>query len=175
MTGPLPRCSLPRLAWAVLVWVALGGCGEPAADAAAAPGRLPEFRLRSLDGGEADSARVAGGPLLINVWATWCEPCRREMAGLQGLNERFAGLRVIGITVDRDLNLAREFLLREGIRFPNLADPERAYVGEVLGIRAFPHTLIVGRDGTVLASVAGARDWTAGPAQAELARQLALK
>ena len=146
----------------LLALFVLAGCGGETSNPSMPGGHLPEFRLAGLDAQEVDSKGFAGRPLLINVWATWCEPCRREMAGLQRLSDRFSatGLQVVGITVDADLNLAREFLLQNGIRFLNLADPDQRLVRDVLNIKAFPHTLIVDRDGRVLESFAGVRDWS---------------
>ena len=99
--------------------------------------------------------------LLINFWATWCTPWRKEMPDLQKLSEtldreKFA---VIGISVDEDSNLVREFLLEYGIRFANYRDGEQLLASQMLGIRAFPETFIVGPDGSILKRLSGERAW----------------
>lgn len=94
---------------------------------------------------------IEGKTLLINFWATWCAPCREEMPLLQKLSDdldpgRFA---VIGISVDDDLNLIREFLLQYEIRFANLQDNNFWLASELLGIKTFPVTFIVSPDGVI--------------------------
>jgi thiol-disulfide isomerase/thioredoxin len=78
----------------------------PARPAPALPagGPAPDYRAVTLDGKPATLAALRGAPVLINVWATWCEPCRQELPALDALRARFAprGLRVIAASVDRE-------------------------------------------------------------------------
>lgn len=99
--------------------------------------------------------------LLINFWATWCSPCREEMPDLQGLSDTVDrdNFAVIGISIDEDGNLAREFLLQSGIRFANFLDREQALSSGQLGIRTLPATFIVDVDGQILARIDGVRSW----------------
>ena len=99
------------------------------------------------------------GPAIVNIWATWCEPCRREMQTLERLHRRLegSGVRVIGISVDADLNLAREFVRRERLSFPNVFDAESPLAR---GASKFPTTYVVSAEGVVLAKVETARDWS---------------
>ena len=112
----------------------------------------------SLDGTRPD---LADKTLLVNFWATWCAPCRREMPDLQRLSDaldrsRFA---VIGVSVDADTNLAREFLLRHQIRFANLQDVNQEISSRLLGIKAFPETFIVAPDGVIIKRITGEQIW----------------
>ncbi|TXG80370.1 MAG: TlpA family protein disulfide reductase [Thermomicrobiales bacterium] len=105
-------------------------------------------------------AEFRGHPLVVNVWASWCGPCRAEMPSLERLSRIGAErVRVIGVSTDDDPNLAREFLLRTGVSFPNFHDFDQKLEREVFGAAAMPLTLIVNAEGRVVGRVLGARDW----------------
>jgi cytochrome c biogenesis protein CcmG, thiol:disulfide interchange protein DsbE len=112
--------------------------------------RAPEYGARSLAG---DSVILTGlgEPILLNVWATWCAPCREEMPELQELAERFDGrLRVVGVSVDRpgaEPEIER-FLRDFDIDFEILVDPRERVVRRftTLGV---PETFLVDREGIV--------------------------
>ncbi len=113
-----------------------------------------------MPGGRAGLEQYRGKRLIVNFWATWCAPCREEMASLQALSEalRPHGIAVVGVNVDEDRNLAREFLLRHRLQFENFADPGMAH-SRSLGIEALPQTFAIDADGRLAAHAAGARDW----------------
>ena len=99
--------------------------------------------------------------LLINFWATWCTPCRNEMPHLQRLSEvldrdKFA---IIGISVDDDTNLVKEFLLQYQIRFANFQDENLEIASRLLGIQAFPETFIVAPGGVIIKRISGGQIW----------------
>jgi len=96
-----------------------------------------------------------GTPVVVNVWASWCGPCRVEAPLLQRASERY-GERVVFLGVDaRDREAdARGFLRRYAITYPNLVDDGDAITG-LLGLRGFPTTYIFDRSGRVMASVVG--------------------
>lgn len=145
------------------LFAALAALSLAACDAPAPPAALPQdLRLAGLDGAASTLERWRGKWLVINVWASWCEPCRREMDGLQHLSERVDPARaaVIGLTVDDDLQLAREYLRRAGVRFENFADGPPPVARPVLGVNALPETIVLAPDGRVRARIVGARDWT---------------
>lgn len=102
-----------------------------------------------------------GIPNVINFWASWCQPCRAEMPALQKLSESYgqAELRVIGVAVDDDRDLVREFLLKHAIGFTQLIDRDRKLSKDLLNITAIPVTYLVGRDGKIERVVAGGVDW----------------
>jgi len=120
---------------------------------------------------------LRGNALVINIWATWCAPCRKEMQGLERLSRRLAahGVRVIGVTVDRDLNLAREFVHSDKLTFPNYADGELQAFQSSLGANALPETLLVSADGTIAARIVGARDWNGAEGYRLLEKALKLR
>lgn len=95
--------------------------------------------------------------LLINFWATWCAPCRKEMPDLQKLSTELDNMRyaVIGISVDSDTNLVKEFLLQNNIQYPNFQDKSQYIASTLLGIKAFPETVIVSPEGIILKRFSG--------------------
>lgn len=128
-------------------------------------GRFPEYWAPTLDGEPVALSSLAGEVVFLNVWATWCPPCRREMPSLQALHERFAdqGLRVVGVSIDaagREDEI-RAFLEEVGVTYTILHDPEER-IGDVMPIVGIPHTFLIGRDGTFLRQWFGEIDGT-GP------------
>lgn len=140
-----------------------GGCSgdlQPAHTGGAIGSVLPDAPLNGLAGESRRLSQMRGAPLLINVWASWCGPCRAEMASLERLARLApARLTVIGVTTDDDLNLAREFVARAGISFPSFHDADRNLRGRVFGAAAIPLTLLIDADGRVVQRVVGARNW----------------
>lgn len=122
---------------------------------------FPAFDLPGADGRMHRFGDYAGSPLLVNFWATWCPPCRAEMPDLQALQQRLGarGLRVLGISVDEDANLVREFLLNYPVGFPVLLDSRRVLAEGLLRLNSYPTSCLVGRDGVVVEVIHGARPW----------------
>jgi thiol-disulfide isomerase/thioredoxin len=134
---------------------------------------FPALALEPLDRAR-EAAALPAGPLVVNFWASWCAPCRREMASLERLSRRLeARVRVIGITADEDLNLAAEWLRKEGIGFANFADPALRRSREALAIDVLPQTLVVARDARIVLRVKGAREWDADDSLSLVLRALA--
>lgn len=113
--------------------------------------------LPALDGRVPPFAVYSGVALVVNIWASWCPPCVLEMPSLEKLSTLFhpQDLRVIGITVDNDVNLVREFLLRAPVTFPLLWDRGN----NILHIPTFPSTFLLRRDHTIARVIVGQRDW----------------
>lgn len=113
----------------------------------------PDFRLGSSTGEFVVANDFKGEVLLLNFWATWCEPCRREMPMLMELHEQYAGhgLRVVGIALD-DVQKAREFTREYGIGYTILVgggdvmQTSHAY-GNVDGV--LPYSVLVDRRGVI--------------------------
>jgi thiol-disulfide isomerase/thioredoxin len=149
--------------------LALTGCHERSAPSGASVGQpFPQMVLARLaDAQPVASTSWRGRNVVLNVWATWCEPCRREMPSLEKLarGEMTGQLTVIGITTDDDVNLAREFILRHGITFQNLIDPGGLATRNVLGVKTLPETILIAGDGTVVARISGPRDWSSDEIQ----------
>lgn len=143
----------------------LVACGEPSANPKLAEGqRLPEVVLTDLKGGTKSLSAYRGKLVVLNIWATWCPPCREEMPSLDGLSKSLDPRRtvVIGLSVDNDINLVREFLLQHQVGFENYFDGDMRIARDILGVTGFPETLLVGPDGKLIRRIIGKRNWQSG-------------
>lgn len=114
----------------------------------------PDFAAARLDGqGELALRDLRGEVLLVNGWATWCEPCREEMPLLQQLHQDYAGsgLQVIGVSLDSgDADArVREFAGETGVTFTLLRDPRNTF-SRTFRTSGVPETLLIGRGGDLL-------------------------
>jgi thiol-disulfide isomerase/thioredoxin len=148
---------------AVAVLLALpAGCGQGPPPDDLVEGRFfPAFVLHDFAGGSRPLGDYRGKLVVLNVWATWCPPCRKELPSLQRLQEALGtdDYAVLGLSVDSEADIAQEYLLERGIRFDNFIDLEGVEVRRVLGIRAYPDTFIISPDGVLLRSIVGDRAW----------------
>lgn len=122
---------------------------------------MPDVLLVGLEGGSARLSDYRGKLVVLNLWATWCEPCRREMPNLQQLSDaldpqRFA---VVGLAADEDAHLVREYLLDKQVTFPNYIDTAQQVSREQFGVQLFPYTLLISPDGHFIQRFAGPREW----------------
>jgi thiol-disulfide isomerase/thioredoxin len=102
---------------------------------------------------------LRGQALVINFWATWCEPCREEMPSLALLAQSQSGkLRVLAVNFKESPTAVNQFAAATGLTIPTLRDPDGA-LARAWGIRVFPSTVLVGADGQVRSVVRGALDW----------------
>lgn len=138
----------------------LSGCAPDAASPLAVT-ELARWEAASLADGNAIRFDAADGAVVLNVWATWCEPCRREMASLERAHRSLSGrgIRVVGVSIDRDVLLAREYARRMGLTFTNLSDPAQALVRDRLGVKRLPTTVAIAADGRIAWREEAARDW----------------
>lgn len=138
-----------------------------------ADARFPSIPLVNLDSTSTNSDQWRGKPSVINIWATWCPPCRTEMPSLQKLSELLQpeGIRVVALSIDNDQNLVREFVLKYGISMPvAIANSPNQAMGALKAF-ALPLTIYVGADGYVIDQYLGPRDW----ASDDVVRELKLK
>lgn len=152
---------LVRLIAVLLTAAALAGCGDEDAPKQAAGQRLDGLALERLEGGAETIDAYRGKVVVLNVWATWCPPCRREMPGLEKLAgqldpQRFA---VIGLAIDESPPLVREYLRQKGLTFARHIDRGGRTTHQMMDLPAVPTTLVIAPDGRVVWSVAGERDW----------------
>ena len=116
-------------------------------------------------------AEQRGRALLINFWASWCEPCREEMPSLQRLaTSRAADLQVLTVSFKDPLASAQRFISQSGLQLPVMRD-EEGTLARQWGVRVFPSTVLVDSEGIVRSTVRGAVDWT-GPAAQRLIQPL---
>jgi thiol-disulfide isomerase/thioredoxin len=147
--------------------------GEVAAVAVArAPKRLPVLRFKDPDGADKSLADWRGRTILLNLWATWCVPCRKEMPALDALQGKLGGpgFEVVSINIDtRDPDKPKAWLKDVGIhKLTYYADSSAKVFQDLKAIgKAFgmPTTLIVDPHGCELATLAGPAEWASDDAQ----------
>lgn len=121
---------------------------------------LREAQLQGLSGASKNLSAFRGKPLLINVWASWCGPCRQEMGSLERLARRYGGkqFNVIGISTDDYRDRAATFLQQSNTTFSNYID-SKLLMENMLGADRLPLTLLVDAQGRVLGKFYGAKQW----------------
>ena len=102
--------------------------------------------LASLDGRSYDLASLRGRPFIINLWATWCPPCRREMPVLVDVARQNPGTPIVLINQGESADKINEFLRAQGLGAPHILRDPTASFGRELGSAALPTTLFVGAD-----------------------------
>ena len=112
----------------------------------------PDMRLPKLGGGEGSLADFRGKPLVVNFWASWCEPCKEEAPALRRAQARLAaaGGTVVGVTVDDSTPDSLAFVREHKLRFPSLRDVD-GDLGEQFGRTGVPETFIIDAEGRVAA------------------------
>lgn len=107
-----------------------------------------------------------GQVVVLNFWASWCEPCRAELPSLELLAARHdaQGLRVLAVNFRETDAALRRFTEQQPLSLPILRDVDGG-AARAFGVRIFPTTVVIGRDGRALFSVVGEVDWTAEPAR----------
>ena len=173
---PSPAAHRPILPLACLLACLLALAPARAPRGAETAGEVPvgaplrDAALQGLNGPSRRLAEFRGKPLLINVWASWCGPCKQETASLERLAwlDAARGFNIIGISTDDDPQRARAWLADSGATISQYIDTGLT-LEHMLGATHLPLTVLVGADGRVLDKIYGAREWD-GPAARELLR-----
>jgi cytochrome c biogenesis protein CcmG, thiol:disulfide interchange protein DsbE len=143
--------NILRTACAALL---LAACGENAPGGPAKVGaEAPAYAAETLDGERASLALLRGRPVLLNVWATWCHPCRQEIPALEQLHQTYGarGLHVVGVSIDQgdQEQGIREFLQEYGASYAIWLDPD-GEITTTYSTMGVPNTFLIGPDGTLL-------------------------
>jgi thiol-disulfide isomerase/thioredoxin len=131
-----------------------------ATDKAALPEKLSEFTLNDIWGKPRSISEWSGKPLLINFWATWCAPCRREMPLLQALHTSQNELQILGIAIDRQADV-QTYMAESGISYPSLVgEVDAMRVSDMFGLEGLglPFTVLVGANREILTVFIGEID-----------------
>lgn len=124
-----------------------------AGDKPAAPG----FTLKRLDGpGRVSLASLRGHPVVVNFWASWCDPCKAEAGRLESAYRQWRGrgVRFLGVDANDFASDGRRFASRHGVTYTNLEDGQGSTLGR-WGVTGFPETFFLDARGRVVAHVAG--------------------
>jgi thiol-disulfide isomerase/thioredoxin len=150
-----------------LAGLGLAGCQQPASrsqliqlvlPAGEIGSHLPEFSVKDLQGREISSSDLRGKVVLVDFWATWCQPCKKEMPGYQKLLDRYGsrGFIVIGFKFDTmmDTEDPIQFAKKIGVRYPLAVAPDdlKQRFG---GIEGLPTTMLYDRQGILRKKVVG--------------------
>jgi thiol-disulfide isomerase/thioredoxin len=130
---------------------------------AATPRPAPEVTFTDIDGKPVGFADFRGTPVVVNLWATWCQPCLREMPSLERLQKKLAGrLIVAAISQDRGgEQVVRPFLARLGLDKVKIYLDPRSEVGKAFGVRGLPTSIVLDPEGREVGRVEGATEWDA--------------
>lgn len=124
------------------------------------PPAAPPIDLYTPGGDPFTLASLLGKVVLVNFWATWCEPCVTEMPSLQRVRDKLApGFEVLGVNYQEGPARIQAFIDRSGITFPVVRDTDGA-VAKAWGARMFPASYLVDRAGRVKHVLVGGADWT---------------
>ncbi len=121
----------------------------------------PDVMLKALDGQNHSLTQHAGKLVLVNFWATWCQPCIREMPSMERLYAKYKprGLEIVAISLDQgNEDDVREFVAKLKLTFPIVLDPEHK-AKALYKVRGLPTTYLLDRQGQVVGYGVGPREW----------------
>ncbi len=123
---------------------------EGASVTAAVGSLAPDFLLENLDGGESRLSDYRGRPVVLNFWATWCRPCRKEMPQFVEAYDKYSadGLVIIGLNLQEGKSIIQPFADDYGIDFPVLIDRD-GEVGDEYRLLGLPTTFFIDRSGVI--------------------------
>jgi len=139
-----------------------------------APVAIPDVVLRDAEDAEHRLADYRGKWVVLNFWATWCAPCRREMPSLERLQTAMPDLAVVPVATGRNaVEGIRRFFEEAGVTaLPILRDPT-SELARGMGVMGLPVTVILNREGQEVARLIGDAEWDSASAQAVLAALMA--
>ena len=119
----------------------------------------PDFTLKSLSGQNLNLTEQRGKITVINFWASWCGPCRKEMPILQSFHEKYTdlGVQVWGVNVEQENQAGRDFISKVNVNFPILFDDKNT-LSALYQVDAMPTTVVVDRSGQVRYVFRGYKD-----------------
>ena len=147
-----PHASSRRLLAGMLAVGLLGACGGDSGGTTAAALTVP---IAAADGSSATLTEFSGTPLVVNLWATWCSPCVKEMPAVDEVASETTSVRIIGVNVGDDPAAAAAFAADLGVSYPQYTDVDGGLMSE-FAVANLPATAFIDADGTVLDVHSGA-------------------
>jgi peroxiredoxin len=132
----------------------------------------PDFVLPDLTGQVVRLSQLRGKVVLLNIWATWCPPCRKEMPTMELLYQKMKGADFVMLAASQDIdgkNTVLPYLQEGGLTFPVLLDVN-GEVGKKYNVTGYPETFIIDRQGTIVYHHIGYNDWSQPTVEAALRR-----
>jgi peroxiredoxin len=120
----------------------------------------PDFTITTDNGRTVSPTHFGGRLLVLNFWATWCQPCVEEVPSLDQFSKEMAGsgVVVVGVSVDKDPKVYQAFLSRANVSFVTARDPG-ANISSNYGTFKYPESYIIDAHGKVVQKIVGATDW----------------
>jgi thiol-disulfide isomerase/thioredoxin len=136
-------------------------------------GATPPLALEDLAGKQHDLAAYRGKVVLVNFWATWCEPCREEMPSIDRLRNSLKGkpFEVLAVNLAEPLSRIEKFSATMPLGFPLLRDRDGA-AGKAWKAKLLPASYLIGRDGRIRYVAYGELDWSSDAVRARVAELL---
>ncbi|MBN5021744.1 TlpA family protein disulfide reductase [Stenotrophomonas maltophilia] len=144
---PWPTLRMPVLISALIGVLLWAGGGQVLSAWQERQMPLPVLQVTDLQGGEVDLQQFRGEPLVLNLWATWCGPCRREMPVLAVAQQAHADVQFVFLNQGETLDEVQGFLASERLALGNVLLDDDAAASTVLGVQAYPSTLFFDADG----------------------------
>ena len=175
------KCARRHILRGALAFTGLAACGRTPAQGLSEPGHVispwagpvSDFQLLDTTGKTWSAADWKGRAVLLNFWASWCEPCRAEMPGLQQLADRLGPGRLLVLAINFKEAAARalRFAQSTGLTLPVLLDLD-GQAARRWGLKVFPSTLTLDWRGQPRHRVQGEMDWTGSAAEKLIAQLL---
>lgn len=170
MAARLPCGIVGRCVAAVVLAAVTPACAEQGRLQAwtGAP-EAPPIELRTVEGRPFSLSDLRGRVVLVNFWASWCEPCIDEMPSIQRLRERLAGegFEIVAVNFQEGEPRIRAFLARVPVTFPIVRDTDGG-VAKAWQVRIFPSSFVVDPEGQVRYLLVGSIDWSAADVERTL-------
>jgi len=135
---------------------------------------LPDLRFMGGDGSELTLADFQGKLVLLNIWATWCGPCRQEMSTLDNLQTKLGGndFVVLALSIDTEIKMVRAFYAELGLTSLRIYIDESVRAPVDLNVRGIPATLLIDPQGREIGRVLGPADWDSAEVVAAISAYL---
>ncbi len=121
----------------------------------------PDFELSSLGGDHVKLSNLRGKVVFLNIWATWCPPCREEIPSMKSLYQRLEDrpFEMLAVSIDREgEKIVRPFAEKHGLTFRVLLDPDgKTY--QLYGMTGVPETFIIDNNGVITQKIIGPQNW----------------